>query len=151
MSVLLLAVFMAGCFSTTPVQVPTASSATPVPSSSIPAISPTPTSSAQVACVDKDCFITAATDCKGARLTLTDEAGVFEYSSSSTACVFTKTLVSLTEGEAQDMKNLLEGKSMTCKYEKGKFDSRLVTSLIYGTEYCEGDLKEALGALIIFT
>ncbi|MBS3068469.1 hypothetical protein J4450_07210 [Candidatus Micrarchaeota archaeon] len=48
------------------------------------------------------------------------------------------------------MKTLLEGKSMTCKYENGKFDQRLVTSLIYGTEYCDGELKDALGQLIVF-
>ena len=61
-----------------------------------------------------------------------------------------ETLVSANADETSDMKKLLEGKSMMCNYEKGKFDARLVTTLIYGMEYCEGDLKDILGQLIVF-
>jgi hypothetical protein len=103
-----------------------------------------------VPCSDKDCFITAANDCQSMNLTVSEDFGVMEYSS-STGCVFTKTLVSLNENETQEMKNLLKGKSMTCAYEKGKFDSRLVTSLIYGMENCQGELKDDLGRLIVFS
>jgi len=102
------------------------------------------------ACADPDCLILAANDCADSNLTITEDVGVFKYSSSN-GCVFTKTLVSLNSNETADMKKLLEGKSLTCKYEKGKFDSRLVTSLIFGTENCEGNLKDALGELLAFT
>lgn len=109
-----------------------------------PALSPP----AITGCNDKTCFISAANDCKDTSLTLTEDFGVLKYSSKD--CIFTKTLVSLNANETEEMKTLLEGKSMTCKYENGKFDQRLVTSLIYGTEYCDGELKDALGQLIVF-
>lgn len=100
-------------------------------------------------CTTKECFISAANDCNDMILTLSEDAGVFEYSSSIN-CVFSKTLVQAHESETQEMKNLLEGKSFTCTYEKGAFDERWVTSLIFGTEYCEGELKDILVELIAF-
>lgn len=100
-------------------------------------------------CTTKDCFISAANECNDITLTLSEDAGVFEYSS-SIDCVFSKTLVQSHESETQEMKNLLEGKSFTCTYEKGAFDERWVTSLIFGTEYCEGELKDILVELLVF-
>ena len=98
---------------------------------------------------DKGCFISIANNCGNASILFTNDAGTFNYSTSR--CVFTKTLVSLKPNETQEMKNALERKNMTCAYEKGKFDQRLVNSLVFGMEYCEGDLKEALGELIVFS
>ncbi len=98
---------------------------------------------------DKNCFISVANNCENASMLFTNEVGTFNYSTSD--CVFTKTLITLNSTETEEMKNLLQGKSMTCRYEKGKFDQRLATSLIFGMEYCEGDLKEALAQLIIFS
>lgn len=130
--------FLAGCVS----PAPTVATPTPTPA-------PTPTLTA-AGCTDKECFITAANECRELELTLTEEAGgVFTYSS-STGCVFTKTLVTLSAGEDQELKRLLEGKRLTCRYERGAFDPRWVTSLIFGTESCEGELKEALAQLLVF-
>ena len=152
---LLFLIFMAGCPSFTQ-QAPPASPTAPAPSPPAPTPSPTPPAANNTpapppapVCSDKGCFIAAANDCKDLSLTLTEDVGVLNYTS-STGCVFTKALVSLNADETQEMKNLLQGKSMTCKYEKGKFDARLVTTLIYGMEYCEGDLKDILGQLIVF-
>lgn len=99
-------------------------------------------------CTTKECFISSANDCKDLTLTLTEAAGVFTYSSKD--CVFTKILTSLNADETHEMKALLQGKSLTCKYEKGKFDNRWANSLIFGTEYCEGELKDILSELILF-
>lgn len=133
---LLFLVLIAGCGSP-PQQAPPASPSTP----------PTPQTAA--ACTTKECFIASANDCNDLSLTLTEDAGVFKYLSSKD-CVFTKTLVTLNPSETQEMKNILQGKSLTCRYEKGKFDERWVTSLIFGTEYCEGELRNSLGELILF-
>lgn len=130
---LLLLVLIAGCVSPSPQPPPT----------------PPPTTPAVAACTTKECFISAANACDDSDLTLTEDAGVIRYSSSKD-CVFTKTLVSLNAGETQEMKGLLQGKSLTCRYEKGKFDQRWVTSLIFGTEYCEGELRDTLVELIAF-
>ena len=119
-----------------------------VPSTPAPPSIPTTPATPPEACTTKDCFISSANDCKDIDLVLTEDAGVFRYSTKG--CVFTKTLVSLSPGESAEMKDLLQGKSLTCKYEKGKFDQRWVTSLIFGTEYCEGELKDILIELIVF-
>ncbi len=145
-SALLLLLFIAGCTSPTPQ--PPSSAPSPPPTPQIPPTSPAPPATS--GCADQSCFITAANNCEDESLTLSDEVGTFGYSS-TTSCIFTKTLLGLNESETWEMKNSLEGKSMTCKYEKGKFDSRLVTSIIFGMEYCEGSLKDALGKLLAFT
>lgn len=105
--------------------------------------------SATTGCSNKECFISAANDCEEVSLTLAEDVGVFKYSSSKD-CVFTKTMVSLNENETPEMKKLLSRKSLTCTYKKGTFDERWVTSLVFGTEYCEGKLKDILGQLILF-
>jgi hypothetical protein len=95
-------------------------------------------------------FIAAAGKCSETSMTATGIAGTFTYSVSPD-CTFTKTLVRLNESETQGIKTMLEGKNMTCVYTPGNFDSRWVTSLVGGMEYCNGDLKDALANLIIFT
>lgn len=95
-------------------------------------------------------FIAAANDCKDMNLTDNEDIGTF-YLTSSQGCVFTKTLIHLNDSEMQGMKTMLEGTNMTCSYTQGNFDSRWVTSLVGGMEYCNGDLKDALAKLIIFT
>ncbi len=101
-------------------------------------------------CSDKQCFIAAANDCNKTDISVTENIGLIQYSS-STDCVFTKTLVKLDDNETQDMKNILEGKNMTCVYQKGQFDSRLVNTLIGGTETCDGELKTNLVKLAVFS
>lgn len=107
------------------------------------------TPTALAGCNDKDCFVYAANKCEEISVALKEDIGVFKYESSKN-CVFTKTLVSPNEDETPEMKKLLSGKSLTCAYKKGAFDNRLVTSLIFGTEYCEGELKDILVKLILF-
>jgi len=101
-------------------------------------------------CMTKECFIASANDCKAVQMTFSEEAGNFTYAVSSD-CLFTKTLTTPNPQETQDMKNLLKGKSLSCTYEKGNFDERWANYLIFGTEYCEGELKEILGQLILFS
>ena len=98
----------------------------------------------------KTAFIAAANNCTTANAVITDEVGTFQYSSSD-SCTFTKTLVRLNGSEMQEMKTMLEGKSMTCNYIQGSFDPRLVTSLVGGTEHCSGDLKDDIANMMLFT
>lgn len=99
---------------------------------------------------DTAAFIAAANDCRDMNMTVTGGVGTFSYTSTS-GCVFIKTLVRLNASEMAGMKTMLEGKNMTCSYTKGNFDPRLVTSLVGGMEYCNGELKDNLAKLIIFT
>ncbi len=103
-----------------------------------------------VPCSDRACFVQAANECKDMSVTLVEDAGTFTYSSSSN-CTLTKTLISMDANESADLKNLLQGKSMTCPYARGAFDSRLVGSLLFGIENCSGELKDDIGRLIVFT
>ena len=99
------------------------------------------------ACADKQCFIQQAQKCAGSSMLINEDYGTVNYAVTD-KCVFTKEIVHLNEAE---FANILDGKSLTCKYEKGKFDERLVKTTIYGLEPCEGDLKSIIGGLMIFT
>ena len=101
-------------------------------------------------CSDKQCFTAAANDCNSTNISVTEDFGTMRYET-TTGCAFTKTLLKLDDNESQEMKNLLEGKNMTCVYQKGNFNSRLVNSLIEGTENCTGELKVNLARLIVFS
>jgi hypothetical protein len=134
--IILLLIF-AGCSSPSPQAQKNPVNATPAPSQNVP-------------CMEKACFIAAANDCKDLNVTIREDIGTFRYSSSPD-CIFKKTLVSMNGTESREIRNLLEGKNMTCIYTKGKFDQRLVTTLIGGIEYCRGDLKDNLARLVIFS
>ena len=94
-------------------------------------------------------FISSADNCHDARFKSEQDIGTFEYRSED--CVFTKTLVSLNKNESQEMKDLLEGKTLTCKYEQFNFNEKWADSLLYDIEDCEGELKEIIGQLMLFT
>jgi len=102
------------------------------------------------ATTDTAAFIAAANDCRVMNMTVTGAVGTFTYTSAP-GCVFIKTLDRLNASEMAGMKTMLEGKNMTCSYTKGNFDPRLVTSLVGGMEYCNGELKDKLAELIVFT
>lgn len=101
------------------------------------------------ACNAKDCFVAAANNCSNISIQATEPFGTVKYSSSG--CVFTKTIVSLNQNESADLRAALTGKSLTCIYEKGKFDSGWLSSLVSGIENCEGDLKEIISQLVLFS
>jgi hypothetical protein len=112
--------------------------------------SPAGTGSQNTVMQEKAAFIAAANNCTNTTAVITDDVGTFQYSSSDN-CTFTKTLVQLNGTEMQEMKTMLEGKSMTCNYAQGSFDPRLVTSLVGGTEYCSGDLKDDITNMMLFS
>ena len=111
---------------------------------------PKPPAPTPGACIDTACFLVAAVDCQDMNVTLKGSVATFAYSSSQ-SCVLTKTLVSVDTNDTQAMKDFLQGKSMACPYQKGRFDPGLVTSMVDGMENCTGDLKDALSEMLIFT
>ncbi|MFC1685494.1 hypothetical protein ACFLZZ_00550 [Nanoarchaeota archaeon] len=100
-------------------------------------------------CDTAECFITAANNCNKSEFTSKDNGNVIFYSSEG--CSVTKTVVKISEDEDQDMKDFLEGKSLTCDYEKGEFDEDVVNDLVFGIEDCTGELKKNIGQLLLFT
>ena len=100
-------------------------------------------------CDTVECFVKTANDCRTARLEIVDDADMFwRYRSSAFCRGFDKTLILVNDNEPAWMKEALEGKSLSCKYAPGKFDKRWLTSLVFGLENCEGELKETLGQLL---
>ena len=103
-------------------------------------------------CKDVECFIAAAKDGNPANFQSTDETNMeWNYQIErefSGNLIFTKTLLRLDDKELPQIKEFLEGKSLTCKLQDA-FDERLVTSLFYGIgNNCSGELKENLGQLL---
>jgi len=99
-------------------------------------------------CKTNECFIEIANKCGTTSLHISDETGSSSYYTEN--CVFNKTINNIDPGESQEMKDLLEGKELSCNYEQGQFDERWVNSLVLGFEECEGSLRDVLGDLIAF-
>jgi hypothetical protein len=97
-------------------------------------------------CDSEECFIEKANNCEDVTLNATEEYGTLAYSSKN--CTFTKTLLSTT-GE-EEIRKLIEGKSLSCTYEQGKFDQRWISSIVFGIEYCDGELKDRIVDLMAF-
>jgi len=99
-----------------------------------------------ITCSINDCFASAADSCRTVNMARDEDFGTINYAEKD--CIFTKTIV--TANDSPEMKKLLEGKSLSCAYEEGNFDSRLLTSMIEGVDNCNGDLKVIMGELLIF-
>lgn len=102
-------------------------------------------------CTDMNCFIAQASQCQAAAYEETTKIGTISYSitAENSSCLFTKEIVKLSENEDPFLKSVLEGKKMQCAYSQGKFNAQWTNSLIEGLEDCQGELKEAIGQLLI--
>ena len=96
-------------------------------------------------CADKACFVTAANNCENVAFEQLEEGSLFGYSARS--CVLTKTLKKMNETEPAEMKDLLEGKSLSCKYSAESFNENWVNTLSLDLGDCTGDLKDAIDEL----
>ena len=146
MAIAILAAMLAGCASQT---TQNASQTIQNTSQITQNTSQTTQITAPTVCTAKDCFIAAANNCSDISIQATESFGTVKYSTSG--CVFTKTIISLNQNESADMRAALTGKSLTCVYEKNKFDSGLLTSLVIGIENCDGELKEIISQLVLFS
>jgi len=96
-------------------------------------------------CADKSCFIAAANNCENVVFEQDEEGSIFKYASKD--CVLTKTAVKLNIDEPQEMKDLLEGKSLTCEYLTGAFNEDWTDTLSLSLDDCSGELKDAIDEL----
>lgn len=94
-------------------------------------------------CPDSYCFISAADSCKDVSWTdYTQDGEVFEYSAND--CVMNKTLLVAGLDEPEEVRLAIEGKSLSCKYNKGEFNANWLITLSVNLENCEGELKEVI-------
>jgi len=99
-------------------------------------------------CEDMNCFIIQANQCNATTYQETIDVGTISYSVNS-SCVLTKEIVKLSDKEDPLIKRMIERKTMECFYSKGKFNGQWTTSMIEGLQNCRGELKEAIGQMLI--
>ena len=106
-------------------------------------------------CSDINCFIAKANQCEPVVYEETTDMGSIRYFSvkkeDTDNCILVKEIEELSKNEDPLIKKLLEEKEMECTYTKGNFNSRWMTSMTAGLEDCQGELKDAIGPLILLT
>ncbi len=100
-------------------------------------------------CSTRECFIASANSCTSALWTSQEEIGTVSYATAQ--CKFMKTIESVSANELPEVKSLIEGKSFICPYPSGKFNVNWTDTLTQGVESCRGDLKDAIGELLLFS
>lgn len=99
-------------------------------------------------CAAEHCFIQRATNCERSVYAVNDGGTVYEFKS-FWDCTFKKTVKSVSEYEPEQIKEMFEGKSMECRYSKGNFDEKWLSTLLGGLEKCSGPLKQSLYELVV--
>ncbi len=95
---------------------------------------------------DESCFNEKFSNCERAKYVTEDEGNIFEYKirgEKSSGCVVIVKVVEVSEYADQEIKDLFNGKSMTCTVPKNQEFN------IDALSYCTGPLKESMYELII--
>lgn len=103
-------------------------------------------------CADLKCFMAKADQCAPATYEETTTIGTISYSisaNSGDSCALTKQVAALNTNENGLIKKLLANKLMVCVYPKNQFNDQWMTSMIEGLDNCYGDLKDAVGRLLL--
>ncbi|PIN69806.1 hypothetical protein COV93_03960 [Candidatus Woesearchaeota archaeon CG11_big_fil_rev_8_21_14_0_20_43_8] len=103
---------------------------------------------------DQNCFVEYANKCKPAKFSNQAEGTIFKYATDvqyavTEDCTLKKGIDKLDLTEPPEIKALFEGKSMTCSYTKGNFDTQWLTTITKGLDDCDGPLKVAIYEMII--
>ena len=99
-------------------------------------------------CDTTECFIEYANNCDPAELEINEE-GTLQTYQILPGCNFYREYTILAADEPDAIRELLEGKSMTCQYTEGNFDTDLINTVSIGIENCEGDLVDGLEVIIL--
>ncbi len=99
-------------------------------------------------CNTADCFIGYANLCSPTTLTMIED-GTTTFYEIRENCLFYREYTKLADDEPDEIRELLEGKSMTCPYTMGNFDKDLVNTVSLGIENCEGELVDGLYTIIL--
>ncbi|MBS3138023.1 hypothetical protein J4232_06335 [Candidatus Woesearchaeota archaeon] len=101
-----------------------------------------------VDCTNEQCFLENANNCNAARYQITVDQIQYEFTTDND-CNVVKKIVKLSDEEPKEIKELIEGKSMTCSYVKNNFNQELLTTLLSGLDKCTGQLKEGLYEIVL--
>jgi hypothetical protein len=95
----------------------------------------------------QDFFMVAANSCKEYTMQREESIGIIDYNTKN--CTFTKSIVEIFENTS--VKKYLEGTAVECLYSQGDFNSNWIQSLHLDLEECDGELREKLGVLLLYT
>ena len=99
-------------------------------------------------CSNKECFALKAENCNKAEFERLEDGSTFKYETNN--CQFVKTALKINPSEPENIKQLLEGKSLTCSYAKGQFEIDWINTLTLQLDKCQGPLKDSLIKLLQF-
>ena len=99
-------------------------------------------------CNNKECFTLKADNCEKAEFERLEDGSTFNYQTDN--CQFIKTASKINPSEPDNIKQLLEGKSLTCQYVKGQFEVDWINTLTLKLDKCQGPLKDGLQTLLQF-
>ena len=99
-------------------------------------------------CSSEQCFLEKAQQCKASKYTAENQGIEFRFTTDN-QCNFEKEIISLSPGEPNAIQELLQGKSMTCKYQKNNFNEQYLSTLLFGIDKCSGTLKEGLYEIML--
>ena len=102
-------------------------------------------------CYTDECFDNAARKCNKAEYVKIDNGNTFKYDierSYGDSCRLNIKIEEIDDAHGQELKNLFQGKSMTCDIPKDKFNVEFL-KLENSIDYCHGILKEAMYELIL--
>ena len=97
-------------------------------------------------CTTTECFTLKAENCEKAGLERVEDGSTFNYKTNN--CVLTKTAAKISDLETSQVKSLLEGKSLTCTYQKNNFNMNWLNTLTLSLDKCQGPLKDGLMNLL---
>ncbi len=101
---------------------------------------------------DLNCFNTKAYECKSAKVQTLVNDNTYEFvifGPSGDTCVVKTTLVTMASGVPLDIKEKLEGKSMTCYIPRDMLKEQSVIEVKNVIDYCTGPLKESLYEVLL--
>lgn len=97
-------------------------------------------------CAAEDCFMETANRCGTATYQVQQEGSSIEHHVED--CTYTRTMRKVSTDEPEEVRPLMEGKSLTCTYVRGEFNTQWTSTISLGLEPCNGPLKDSIEAII---
>ncbi len=96
---------------------------------------------------DENCFNSYAARCSKAGVNTLNKDNTYHYEilgNKRENCIVEVTLLRLSETQPVDMKQALEGRSMSCAIPRTTLQNQTMNSIQNLNDYCTGPLKEAI-------
>ena len=99
----------------------------------------------QGTCGEESCFTETANRCGTAEYTATVAGTTVQHR--VTECGYTRTVLAVSPDEPAEVRELFMGKSLTCAYGEGTFNSNWLITFSTDLGACDGELRDAIEAV----